>query len=82
VPRDEALRTSLLMSLPVTVGAAALTAVRGRQAPPVVPTALAAATAFVAARRVTATPALVRGSVLYRLALAGLVARRLRKEHQ
>jgi undecaprenyl-diphosphatase len=79
-PRDEALRTSLLMSLPVAVGAAGLTAVRGRQAPPAVPTALAAATAYLSARRVTATRGLVRGSVLYRLGLAALVARRLRKE--
>jgi undecaprenyl-diphosphatase len=79
-PREEALRTSLLMSLPVTVGAAGLTAVRGRQAPPAVPTALAAGTAYLAARRVTATRAVVRGSVLYRLGLAALVARRLLKE--
>lgn len=80
VPREEALRTSLLMSLPVTVGAAGLTAVRGRQVPPLLPTAVAAGTAFAAARRVTATRAFVRGSVAYRLALAALVARRLRKE--
>jgi undecaprenyl pyrophosphate phosphatase UppP len=80
VPREEALRTSLLMSLPVALGAAGLTAVRGRKAPPAVPTAVAAATAFVAARRVSATPALVRGSVAYRLGLAALVARRVRKE--
>jgi undecaprenyl-diphosphatase len=82
VPREEALRTSLLMSLPVAVGAAALTAVRGRQAPPALPTAVAAATAFVAARRVTATRGFVRGSVIYRLGLAAVVARRLRTEEK
>ena len=81
VPREEALRTSLVMSLPVAVGAAGLTAVRGRQAPPAVPTAVAAAAAFVAARRVSATRGFVRGSVIYRLGLAALVARRLRKEN-
>jgi undecaprenyl-diphosphatase len=80
VPREEALRTSLLMSLPVTVGAAGLTAVRGSERPPLVPTAVAGVTAYVAARRVRATKGFVTGSVLYRLAVAATVAVRLRRE--
>ena len=80
VDRDAALRTSLLMSLPVTVGAAGLTAVRGRKAPPLVPTAVAGVTAYVTARRVRATKGFVTGSVLYRLAVAATVAARLRRE--
>jgi undecaprenyl-diphosphatase len=80
VDRDEALRTSLLMSLPVTLGAAGLTAVRGRQLPPAVPTAVAGLTAYAAARRVRATKSVVTGSVLYRLAVAATVAVRLRRE--
>ena len=80
VGRDEALRTSLLMSLPVTLGAAALTAVRGRAVPPLVPTLVAGVTAHAAARRVRATERFVGGSVLYRLAVATAVAVRLRRE--
>jgi undecaprenyl-diphosphatase len=80
VDRDEALRTSLLMSLPVTLGAAGLTAARGRELPPVVPTAVAGVTAYAAARRVRATKGFVTGSVLYRLAVAAIVAARLRRE--
>ncbi|HUR52298.1 MAG TPA: undecaprenyl-diphosphate phosphatase [Mycobacteriales bacterium] len=80
VPREDALRTSLLMSLPVAAGAAGLTAVRGGKAPPLVPAAVAGLTAWAAARRVAPTQRFVRGSVLYRLAVAAAVARRLRKE--
>lgn len=80
VDRDQALRTSLLMSLPVTLGAAGLTAVRGRQAPPLLPTAVAGATAYAAAGRVRATDRFVAGSVIYRLAVATAVAVRLRRE--
>jgi undecaprenyl-diphosphatase len=80
VDREEALRTSLLMSLPVTLGAAGLTAVRGRELPAAVPTAVAGVTAYVAARRVRATKGFVSGSVLYRLAVAATVAVRLRRE--
>jgi len=82
VGREQALRTSLLMSLPVTFGAAALTAVRGRRLPPVVPTVVAGLTAHAAARRVRATDRFVAGSVLYRLAVATAVAVRLRRERR
>ena len=82
VPRDDALRTSLLMSLPVALGAAGLTAVRGRQSPSLAPTLLAGATAYAAARRVAPTRRFVQASVLYRLAVAAAVARRLRKEQR
>jgi len=80
VPRDEALRTSLLMSLPITLGAAGLTAIRGREVPPVVPTVVAGISAYTAARRVRATERFVTTSVIYRLALAAAVAHRLRKD--
>jgi undecaprenyl pyrophosphate phosphatase UppP len=79
VDREEALRTSLLMSLPVTLGAAGLTAVRARQLPAAVPTAVAGLTAYAAARRVRATEGFVTGSVLYRLAVATGVAVKLRR---
>lgn len=80
VDRETAVRASLLMSLPVTGGAAALTAVRARQAPPLLPTALAGLSAYAAARRLRPTRAWVAASVLYRLGVAGAVAARLRKE--
>jgi hypothetical protein len=70
------------MSLPVALGAAGLTAVRGRQAPALAPTLLAGATAYAAARRVAPTRRFVQASVLYRLAVAAAVARRLRKEQR
>lgn len=78
VGHEPALRLSLLMSLPVTGGAALLTAVRGGRAPEALPSALAAGTAFLAARRVAAPGAFVTGTVLYRLGLAAAVAARLR----
>jgi undecaprenyl-diphosphatase len=80
VDRETAARASLLMSLPVTAGAAALTAVRARQAPAPLPSALACVSAYVAARRLRPTRAWVGASVLYRLGVAGAVAARLRKE--
>lgn len=80
VERERALRTSLLMSLPVTVGAAGLTAVRGRARPPLVPTALAGVTAYAAARRVPPARRVVSASVAYRLVVAGAVAARRAKE--
>jgi undecaprenyl-diphosphatase len=83
VTREEALRTSLVLSLPVTLGAAALTARRSRSAPAPLPTALAAVSAYITARRVRGVSAgFLSGSALYRLAVAGAVGARLRKEKQ
>lgn len=82
VDRERAMRTSLLMSLPVSAGAAGLTAVRGRALPPLVPTALAAVTAYGAARRVPPARRVVRASVAYRLVLAAAVAARRAKERR
>jgi undecaprenyl-diphosphatase len=80
VRRADALRFSLLMSLPITAGAAGLTFLRSRQLPPAVPTALAAAAAFVTARAVPGgSHRLVPGSALYRLGLSAAVAVRLRR---
>ena len=81
VPRDEALRASLLLSLPITTGAAALTGVRGGRAPAPVPTALAAVGAAAAHRVVSRRPgALVTAAAVYRLGVAAAVAARLRRE--
>jgi undecaprenyl-diphosphatase len=78
VQRQDAFRTSLLMSLPVTAGAAGLTVLRTRSLPPPVPTALAAGAAYVTARRVDgASSRVLSGSAVYRLALATAVAVRL-----
>ncbi|MGZ6826254.1 MAG: undecaprenyl-diphosphate phosphatase [Mycobacteriales bacterium] len=83
VGRADAVRFSTLMSLPVTAGAAGLTCLRAGRRPPVVPTALAGATALVAAARLDPTgPRFVSGSALYRLGLAAAVAARLRKERR
>ena len=83
VDRGEAERFSLLMSLPVTAGAAGLTLARARTAPTgTVPGALAAAVAgALAARAVLARPGRpLRGAALYRLGLAAVVARRMIRE--
>ena len=77
VEREEALRTSLLMSLPVALGAAGLTAVRGRRLPPAVPSLVAGVAAYAAARRRPSAQRVVSGSVIYRLAVAAAVATRL-----
>jgi undecaprenyl-diphosphatase len=90
VDRDAALRHSLLLSLPVTVGAAGLTAWRARQAPALVPSVLAAAASWVTTRQVLpVSPALFPASAVYRLGVAAAVAVRLRslppqakKEHR
>jgi undecaprenyl-diphosphatase len=86
VPRAEAERFSLLMSLPVTAGAAALTllrADRSRLVPLVRELAPGAATAALAGalavRRRAARPGTpLRGAALYRLGLATAVVLRLR----
>ena len=80
VRREDALRTSLVMSLPVTLGAAALTAARSRRTPALVPSFLAGGASYLTARRVVGSPRFYTGSALYRLGLATAVAVRLRKE--
>ena len=83
VDRPAAERFSLLMSLPVTAGAAGLTLARARAAPAgTVPGAAAAALAgALAGRALLARPGRpLRGPALYRLGLAAVVARRLVRE--
>lgn len=80
VAREEAVQLSLLMSLPITAGAAGLTAVRGRQAPPLLPTLVSGVVAYAAAKRLRVSAAFVPASVAYRFVVAGAVATRLRKE--
>jgi hypothetical protein len=70
------------MSLPIALGAAGLTAVRGRELPPAVPSVVAGVAAYGAARRVRATQGFVTGSVLYRLAVAAAVVVRLKRERR
>lgn len=81
VPREDAVRFSLLMSLPITAGAAGLTVVRARTAPPAVPTALAAVSALGAGTLLRGrTRRLLSGAALYRLGLATTVAVRRARE--
>jgi undecaprenyl pyrophosphate phosphatase UppP len=77
VPRGEAARFSLLMSLPITVGGAALTAVRSKALPPVVPVVVAGVTSAALARRLSSgSRGVIALSALYRLGVAWAVARR------
>jgi undecaprenyl-diphosphatase len=79
VRRDEAVRFSMLMSLPVTAGAALLTMIRGRTAPPAGPAGLAAVTALTTAVTVNrASRRFVSAAAIYRVGLATAVAVRLR----
>jgi undecaprenyl-diphosphatase len=80
VRREEALRTSLVMSLPVTVGAAALTAARSRRTPAALPAVVAGVASYATAHRVVGSSRLYSGTALYRLGLALAVVARLRKE--
>jgi undecaprenyl-diphosphatase len=81
VRRDEAVRYSMLMSLPVTAGAAGLTVLRARRRPPAVPTALAGVAALTTAAALDrASGRLLPGAALYRLGLATAVAVRHRGE--
>ncbi len=83
VRRDEAFRHSLVLSLPVTAGAAVVTAVRARQAPAAVPSALAAVAAYATWRGVSpGSPKNLPLSGAYRLVLAAVVVARLRREHR
>ncbi len=81
VPRAQSLEASLLLSLPVTAGAATVTSVRYGTRPPAVPTLLAGGSALLAWRALPkGSPRLLPASAVYRLALAAVVARRLRRE--
>ncbi len=80
VRRDEAVRFSLLMSLPVTAGASALTVVRARERPPALPVVLAAVASFASAGEARRGNGAVTAAALYRLGLATTVAARLRRE--
>jgi undecaprenyl-diphosphatase len=70
VERAEAARTSLLMSIPVTLGASGLTAVRARALPPLVPALAAAATAYAATRRARWTGNATKAAVVVRMGMA------------
>lgn len=81
VRREEAVRFSLLMSLPVTAGAAGLTVLRSGRTPPLLPAALAGASALGLATVLDrGSPRLAPVAALYRLGLAAAVAVRLRRE--
>jgi undecaprenyl-diphosphatase len=83
VRRLDAARFSMLMSLPVTAGAAVLTIARSRQAPAALPTALAAAASFGTTLSVDrASRRFLLGAALYRAALAVAVAARLRHDRE
>lgn len=84
VPAEEALHVSLLMSLPVTAGAAGLSLWRARKdaaalaGPLAVGVPVAAVSSALATRAALARPrAALRAAVAYRLALAAVVAVRL-----
>lgn len=80
VPRAQAVRTSMLLSLPVTAGAATVSCLRVRPATEVLVGApMAALLAAALGARARASRSLLSGSALYRLALAGAVLRRLRR---
>lgn len=80
VERPAAQRFSLLMSLPITAGAAGLTLARARSVPPgVLPGSAAAAVAGALAVRRSPGRSLA-WPALYRLGLAAVVARRLVRE--
>ena len=83
VDRASGYRLSLLMSLPVTLGAAGLTAVRGRALPPALPTALAGGSAYLSTRLLRPSRGTVTAAVAYRLLLAAAVlARRPSPTHE
>lgn len=81
VKREDAMRFSMLMSLPITAGAAALTMLRARTVPRAVPTLLSGVAAGVTAGVASGgSHRLVSGAALYRLGVATAVAFRLRRE--
>lgn len=81
VRREEAVRFSMLMSLPITAGAAALTVARARSAPAALPVVVSGVTALATARVVSGgSRRVLSGAALYRLGVATVVAVRLRRE--
>jgi undecaprenyl-diphosphatase len=80
VRREDALRTSLVMSVPITLGAAGLTAARSRRTPALLPSLLAGGASYLTARRVVGSSRFYSAAAIYRLGLATAVAIRLRKE--
>lgn len=85
VEREQALRFSMLMSLPVTAGAAGLTLLRSRPLPQGV--AIGAPTAALVGGLTAGllrgrSRSLLSGATLYRLGTAAAVAVRLRNDHQ
>jgi undecaprenyl-diphosphatase len=78
-PGPEAMRFSLLMSLPVTAGAGLLTMARARKAPELGPALVAGVAAYGAAKALDrASYRVVTVAALYRAGVAALVAVRLR----
>ena len=80
VHREEAATFSMLMSLPITAGAAGLTLLRSGAAPPppvLVGAPVAALAAATVAGRARASRRLLSGAALYRLAVAAAVVVRL-----
>ncbi len=78
VRREEAARFAVLMSLPVTAGAALRTSLRARTAPRAVPSVLAGVATITASAVVNrASRRFVSAAALYRAGLAGAVAVRL-----
>lgn len=83
VSREQAARFSMLMSLPITAGGAALTARRSKSLPSVVPAVVAGVTSAVVARRVSSgSRGVIAVSALYRLGIAAAVVARLRRERR
>lgn len=79
VRRQEALRYSMLMSLPVTAGAGLLTAHRSGRLPSLKPAGLAAGSAFLTSKAVErGSHRVITAAALYRLAVAAAVGVRLR----
>jgi undecaprenyl pyrophosphate phosphatase UppP len=70
VDRETAAKTSLVLSLPVALGAAGLTAVRGRGLPPLLPAATAGVTAYAATKRARWSRNALVGSVVVRVGVA------------
>ena len=81
VRRQEAVRFSTLMSLPISAGAAALTVARARKPPAALPTVVSGVTALATARALSGgSRRVLSGAALYRLVVATLVVIRLRRE--
>jgi undecaprenyl-diphosphatase len=80
VRREEAVRFSMLMSLPIAAGAAGLTAVRSRTLPKPLPTALAGVAAYTSWQAVSrASFRVITAAALYRAGVAAAVGVRVIK---